>query len=403
VAQLDPTGDNDEARVNSEPETAETEVAASSDDTYRYIEHLQEQLIADGWTDFFRSENQEPNKDLVEKVLQVVAPTVAETDESVFEMVREMWTTPVDLTTAFESRMTELRYRPILEEIIEAANELGLTPVRPIDLATSTDISCTPMARPTEARHLLFAGEGTARFCNYWTKAISRVFFTLKGLPRGLSQADWDRAMLSAKPSGIALAAMFATKYAFKGTMLQFHWVPNIPEETDWRAALLHAMFSFSVAHEYAHFIAYENNPKTHGMLSEEESQQLEFWCDKLAVKISAHVGSKKGLIQLRAGTGALALYRVMQVCQAVKDLYVATGRLPAGRDINPHMSTHPALEERVGAIVNELIESAETSEQELVRMHVEGCLSMLDMMQRLTIALIEKGIALGARQREQA
>jgi hypothetical protein len=402
VAQPYPTGDHDEPITGSEPETAELEVAASDDDTYRYIEHLQKHLIADGWEQFFRDDNQAPSKEFVDAVLQIVAPTLAETDERILNMAREMWAAPIQLTTAFETRMTELRYRPILNEIIEAANELELPPVRPIDLATSTDISCTPMARPTEGRHLLFAGEGTARFCNYWTKAISRVFFTVKALPDGRSQAEWDRAMLFAKPSGIALAAMLAIKYAFEGTMLEFYRVPNIPEETDWRAALLHAMFLFSVAHEYAHFVAYENNLATQGILSKEESQKLEFWCDKLAIKISTHVGRKKGLIQIRTGIGALAFYRALQICHAVKDLYVAAGRVPADRNTSDRTRTHPVLQQRVDEIVVELLGSASEDEQESTQTHVNGCLSMLDMMQELTITLVEKVIALHSLQAEQ-
>ena len=57
----------------------------------------------------------------------MVAPTLAETDEQVLDLAREMWTAPVELTTAFENRMTEFRYRPILDEIIQVADELGLS------------------------------------------------------------------------------------------------------------------------------------------------------------------------------------------------------------------------------------------------------------------------------------
>lgn len=110
-----------------------------------------------------------------------------EADDALREEVNRISSTSVALTTPFETRMTTVRYRPILDEIIQAANDLGQQPVRPIDIVTSTDISCTPMARPTDDRHLLFADEGTARFCNYWTKAISRVsrdVTSLRVMPR---------------------------------------------------------------------------------------------------------------------------------------------------------------------------------------------------------------------------
>ena len=107
------------------------------------------------------------------------------------------------------------------------------------------------------------------------------------------------------------------------------------------------------------------------------------------------HVGRKKDLIQVRAGLGALAFYRVLQICHAAKDLYVAAGRVAADRVNNDRLESHPALDRRVDAIASELVESAAPDERDLVRTHVSGLLSMLDMMQRLTIALIEQEIAL--------
>lgn len=135
-----------------------------SDDYFKYIEYLQRLQIPHGWTDFFQSQNQSLGTLVSEGAFKAVLPTLGETDETVIEMARKMLSDSVDLATPFESAMTQIRYQPILNEITTAANGLGLHAVRPIDLVTSTDISCTPMARPTNDRHLLFAGEGTARF-----------------------------------------------------------------------------------------------------------------------------------------------------------------------------------------------------------------------------------------------
>jgi hypothetical protein len=374
---------------------------AVSDDSIRYVEYLQEKQIAEGWEDFFERESQWFDATTIDAVVRKVAPTLAETDQEVLEIARTMWSSPTGHGTRFESRFTELRYRPILDEIIEAAKELGVTPVRPIDLVTSTDVSCTPMARPTDDRHLLFAGEGTARFCNYWTKAISRVFFTLRSLPNGLNQAEWDNALLSAKPSGIALAALFAVKYAFQGTLLRFYWIPNIADETTWRAALLHSMLLFSIAHEYAHFVAHETNLNTRGALYREDSQNLELWCDKLAIRVCVHVGKKGRLIQVRAGLGALAFFRVLQICYAVQRLYVAAGRVAADHSSNSGLESHPALDLRVEALARELLESAAPEERDLIKTHVDGLLSILAIMERLTIGLITQEIALKTKQEQ--
>ncbi len=255
------------------------------------------------------------------------------------------------------------------------------------------------MARPTEARHLLFAGEGTARFCNYWTKAISRMFFTLRALPDGLSQTEWDAALISANPSGIVLAALLASKYAFQGTLLRFVWIPNISEETDWRAALLHSMLLFSIAHEFSHFVAHETKPEAQGTLSEEESQNLELWCDTLAIRICGHIGRQKGLIHVRAGLGAIAFCRVLQICHAAKEVYASNGRVPAARASGDHVNSHPDLDMRVEALVSELIESADPDEKNLIETHLSGLLGMLQMMQRLAIWLIEQSLTRQAKR----
>jgi hypothetical protein len=120
------------------------------DDTFPYIQYLQEQQMADGWKEFFRDDNKGPDNEVVDATLKMVTPTLGETDERLLEMAREMWTAPVELRTDYENRMTETRYRPILNEIIEAAYDLGIPAVRPIELATSTDISCTPMVGAAE-------------------------------------------------------------------------------------------------------------------------------------------------------------------------------------------------------------------------------------------------------------
>lgn len=380
---------DEELNGRSRSDDVSRDDATRGDDTFRYIEYLQQQQIADGWSEFFRDENGGRSKDLVEFALQKIAPTVPDLNDEIVGMAREMLSASGGLKTPFESHATEFRYRPILDQVIDAANELGLPTVRPIDLVTSTDISCTPMALPTEDRHLLFAGEGTARFCSYWTKAISRVFFTLRALPEGLSEAGWIKALLSAKPSGISLAAMLAIKYAFEGTMLEFYWVPNIPEESDWRWGLFLSMLLFSIAHEYAHFVAHENNPDVQGMLSGEESQHLELWCDKLAIKILTHIGKKQNRIQIRTGAGALAFNIVLKLCREVKDLYVAAGRIPGSPD-NNHLNSHPALDARLSAIITELLETAPPEDKELVQVHVDGFQAMLEMMHDLAIKLVE-------------
>jgi hypothetical protein len=255
------------------------------------------------------------------------------------------------------------------------------------------------MALPTEGRHLLFAGEGTARFCNYWSKAISRIFFTVKALPEGISETDWIFAIVSAKPSGVVLAAAMATYYASEGTLLQFVRIPNIPQETEWRSALLQSMFLFSVAHEYAHLVAYETRPDVRGILSDEESQSLELWCDRLAIALCSHIGKRQRSIHAIAGLGAIAFFRVLHLCNSATDLLEAAGCLSPEPSSRPRGISHPSLERRIEAFARELIETAEPEDEETIRAHTVGFTALLETMHELAIALIKKYLT---RQSEQ-
>jgi hypothetical protein len=92
-----------------------------------------------------------------------------------------------------------------------------------------------------------------------------------------------------------------------------------------------------------------------------------------------------------------------LQICHAAKELCLAAGRVPRSHDTNNRIDTHPALDLRVSAIVTELLESAAPLERELIRTHVDGLLSMLDVMQELTITLIKQEIALHAMREQSA
>jgi hypothetical protein len=373
----------------------------TQDEYFRYVAYLQRSQIQEGWEEFLENPSWDIGTPAFEAALKTVMESSGEADDALREEVNRMLSAPVVLTTPFESRMTTIRYRPILDEIIEAANDLDLPPVRPIDIVTSTDISCTPMARPTDDRHLLFAGEGTARFCNYWSKAISRVVSAMKALDMKMFETDRDADLLAENSPGMALAALLATRYAFQGTLLRFVRVLDIPEEADWRFALLLSMYQFSVAHEYAHFVAYETRPETHGILSEEESQDLELWCDRLAIKICRHIGKQKKAPHIRAGLGAIAFFRVLQICHLVEGLYVAVGRI-SRRASGDGAESHPALDGRIQALVGEILESADPDEKDELEYSQQGLLFILETMQRVALQLIEQSLELTKEQRQQ-
>jgi hypothetical protein len=64
------------------------------DDSFAYIEHLQRQHIAEGWADFFHDDHNGLDATTIEAILQLVAPTLEEADESIIDAARTMMSSP---------------------------------------------------------------------------------------------------------------------------------------------------------------------------------------------------------------------------------------------------------------------------------------------------------------------
>jgi hypothetical protein len=178
--------------------------------------------------------------------------------------------------------------------------------------------------------------------------------------------------------------------------------VPDIPEEAGWRGALLRSMYLFSLAHEYAHFVAYESRPETHGILPDEESQNLELWCDRLAMKTCRHIGKQKNAPHIRDGLGAIAFFRVLQISHLAEDLYIAAGRISTHRASGDRGESHPALDMRIEVLVSEMFESADPDDKKDLEYSQQGLSYILETMQRVALKLIEQSLALTEEQRQQ-
>ena len=231
-------------------------------------------------------------------------------------------------TTPFEVPTTKAIFEPILLEVTQAAAKLGIRPVRPIEIATSTDSCASPASRPTTEDHLLFIGLGTSSFCNYWAKcitAVARAIAPAIGFKRVESAKDLE-IVFRQDPSGILLAARLCLYYAVFGTMFGFGEVQQPDTYLPYRLQLLHAMEVFAVAHEYAHFISEERIQEFTGSLEPSQSQQLEFFCDELGLAISRECESAANNYLIFAGIGALVFFRAIQVCESVRESLVTSG-----------------------------------------------------------------------------
>jgi hypothetical protein len=149
-----------------------------TDDLYRYIESLQRQLQTPGWEEFHSlsrmktwfAENSIKFDGELEPQYSDIGSPAAHLEKLLSEF---------EPRTRFDSPLTQATFGPLLAGITLAAERIGIKVSRTVHLATSTDVSASPAARPTEGPHYLFIGLGTSSFCNYWAKAFTAVIRAL--------------------------------------------------------------------------------------------------------------------------------------------------------------------------------------------------------------------------------
>jgi len=367
----------------------------STDDHYRYVEYLQGQNFAPDWEivyDAVRFQTWIANngsrlKDLCRNSEVPSWPSIVsrlEEDIKKFEP-----------TTRFEIPTTRSIFQPIFDSVKQAADEMGLKPIRTVELVTSTDISPTPAALPTTGQHLLFIGPGTSSFCNYWAKAITAV---VTAIPRAhgfkrIAGTDDVRKVLRYDPRGIALAGRLALYYATHGTTLGFGEVLSTPNLA-YRVQLLDAMETFAIAHEYSHFVAEERFPSSESGLHLDQSRELESFCDAMGVGISRDCANRNENFLSFAGIGGLAFLWAAQLCQTVRELLHDS--LLKGSDSirrSGQQSTHPALSERILAVKTMTVERTAADQREWVRQFIEEYDRILETIGNTVIEAVDSAV----------
>ncbi|MGD1079887.1 MAG: hypothetical protein ABR881_16310 [Candidatus Sulfotelmatobacter sp.] len=345
---------------------------SNEDDYYRYIEYLQQQTLDEDWRPAFDSSEWKAwvakNRERLEKTAESTAGVDGPSLVAHFERSVQGFTP----TTQFELPTTKAIFEPILSDVKQTAAKLGIQPVRPIEIATSTDSCASPASRPTTTDHLLFIGLGTSSFCNYWAKcitAVNRAIAPAMGFRRVESAKDLERVFRQ-DPSGILLAARLGLYYAVFGTMIGFGEVQQPETYSPYRLQLLHAMEVFAVAHEYAHFVSEERIPQFTGSLDPSQSRQLEFFCDELGLVISRECESARNNYLLFAGVGALVFFRAIQVCESVRELLVNSGL----KDVcqKKTSDSHPFPAERIVAIKSQVCTKTAPDQQLEVKQFID-------------------------------
>lgn len=352
-----------------------------SDDFFRYIEHLQRQLLTEGWDAAFDvatlrswiSSNLEGLATIAERYpLPHVSSPVQMLEQVVERFVAG---------TRYELPQTRSIFEPLLNEIRVSADRLGVAPVANVHIATSTDVGPSPIARAAQGQHLLFIGLGTSSFCNYWAKAYAAIVRSIPG-QSSINTPEEVGRIFANNPNALILAARLALYYGFFGTTLGFGEILQPPDYLAYRLQLLSAMEGFAVGHEYAHLVAEEQLPRFRGQLTPVVANELETLCDRLGFQLSQHYGSRTDNFLAFTGVGALIFFRAMELSEAMRGMLDLSRRHPAqaslpAQDLQP---LHPPYEERI-ATIRRLLDTTVAGQR-------EKAVSFFEEYDRITIGV---------------
>jgi hypothetical protein len=346
------------------------------DETDRYRELLQKSLLTEGWEDVFDyhrlSAWVQQNQERLRASARATLGDIASGHEDHFADTVKTFSP----RSKYDLPMTEAIFRPIFEGVAECAREIGLQPLREVELVTSTSINPTPFARPTTGTHQLFIGPGIIAFCSYWAKAYTATAQAIaaEAPNKQIISPEDLKAPLAKDPSGILLASRLCLYYAATGTLLGFGEVKQPPNYLPLRMELLMAMEVFALSHEYAHFLADERGLQLADESEEVSAEGLEHFCDAMGLQLSRFWGSKNDNLLAFSGAGGLAFFRVAKLAD-VDSQVLAHVHSRSRQDIG--QDSHPPLSERALNLIKWATENTEADQKVLV----ESCLGQWDII----------------------
>jgi hypothetical protein len=325
-------------------------------ESQRYIEYLQRAILSEGQDEVFDGNKLRARQPRDRAQMEKLAERCGMPKDSGVVERFEADVEAFQTGTRFEDVNSLIIFRPILELVEKAAAAHGLPKPRPIYVSNSTDIGPSPYARQSEVQNALLIGAGTATFCNSWAKSVAPLFGALLRKTPRFDRRSVDDLIAIGKVDGedIATAVRLAAYYGSNGTVIGFRSIPVPREDFHVHAKLLRAMEIFIVAHEYGHFIAQEELASTDGPQNAGGSREIEFFCDALGILLSQTIANEEENYFLASGAGALIFFRLMQLCDDARSVYLNS---PAA-DAEDHSrrrpdaeDSHPSYNERIKAV----------------------------------------------------
>ena len=307
----------------------------------RYVQYMQRSLVAEGTEEFLRKQRQWLQDKKFEHANQIRAIS-KEPSEKLEAWARSL----LDHQDEGEHDCIWARniFEPLLEQTLAICREADKVLKNPVRFANSPAIDVSPSSLPSQHQHILFAGQGTFAFCNYWAKVFSTAIHAV-ATKCGTTCTSEEIAACLKGSKVIGDAARLAFRYASTGTLVGFGKLEQEKELTIGRTLLVNSMEIFAVAHEVGHFFNHEEHPGTNGLAPGDSLKDLELDCDALALTVCSAYGQREDNIFASHLIGPLLFFYALRICdKAAERLF--------GEHRNHDSDSHPTHAERIHAIL---------------------------------------------------
>ncbi len=302
----------------------------------RYIEYFQRQLVREGSDDFWKGQRE---------WFERSRSSIAEQFRSLSKQPDGKSAVLADSILAhqdqgeYDNFFAKQIFEPLVTTAIEICKEGGFPLRNPVRFVNSPALEPSPAALPSSTEHLLFAGQGTFAFCNYWSKIFSSAMAEVGTL----SEADRKspEALIAKLRQGNVLvdAARLSLHYACADSLLGFGRLEQAKDLLGFRVLLLNAMEIFVVGHEIGHFMSHESHPNTNGIPPGMDSKSHELECDAVGLAISTQYGVRENNAFAFQLIGPLVLFYALHTCEQVRAALID--------EVRPASDSHPSHEER--------------------------------------------------------
>lgn len=302
----------------------------------RYIEYFQRQLLREGSGTFWQEQKAWFNQNrttLAKQYLQISNGRGGKATALADSVLTHQDQGEYD---NFFSRQI---FEPLVGKALDICLDGGFPLRNPVRFVNSPGLEPSPAALPSSAEHILFIGQGTFAFCNYWSKIFSSAMAEVGKLPPDVHKTP--EAMLSRlkQSSVLADATRLAVRYAYFDSLLGFGRVEQPKELLGFRMLLVNAMEIFIVGHEIGHLLGYETHPETQGIPPGTDAKSHELDCDTVGLAITTAYGVREENAFAFQLVGPLLFFYALRTCDQVKAILF--DEIPAPSE------SHPSHEER--------------------------------------------------------